>query len=61
MALKTLIATDRDKLAAAEQRVADLRDVLRDVYDVAKNGKPLSAGLLARVRINAAFGREKVT
>jgi len=57
MALKQLIAKDRDKLAAAELKISDLRELLRDIYDVAKHGKPLSDGLLARVRAQAAFGR----
>ncbi len=57
MALKRLVATDADKLSAAEQKVDNLRELLRDIYDVAKNGQPISAGLLARIRTHAAFGR----
>lgn len=57
MALKNLIATDKDRLAAKDCKIDDLRELLRDVYDVAKNGKPISDGLLARIRAHAAFGR----
>ena len=38
--LKDLIATDRDKIAARDARIAALRELLRDVYDVAKDGEP---------------------
>lgn len=59
MSLKELIATDKDKLAAAEQKISDLRELLRDVYDVTSRGHRLSLGLMARVRAQAAFGRQR--
>lgn len=57
MALRNLIATDRDKLTAAEFKIDKMRELLRDVYDVAKLGRPIPDGLLARIRVHAAFGR----
>lgn len=60
MALKKLIATDRDKLAAQMQKIDDLRELLRDIYDVAKTGQRISGGLLSRIRAHAAFGRNDV-
>lgn len=57
MPLKDLIATDRDKIAARDARIAALRELLRDVYDVAKNGEPITEGLLSRIRSQMAAGR----
>jgi hypothetical protein len=57
VALKDLKATDKDRLAAKDRKIDDMRELLRDVYDVASAGKPLSSGLLARIRVHAAFGR----
>lgn len=59
MALKRLIAIDDDKLRAAVMRIDELRELLRDVYDEAKNGQPISDGLLSRIRVHAAFGRNR--
>lgn len=59
MALKKLIATEADKLAAAQSKIDDMRELLRDIYDVAKNGKPIGDGLLSRIRVRAAFGRDR--
>lgn len=57
MPLKDLIATDRDKIAARDARIAALRELLRDVYDVAKNGEPISEGMMLRIRSQMAVGR----
>ncbi len=57
MALVDLMATDKDRLAAKDRKIEDMRELLRDVYDVASAGKPISQGLLARIRVHAAFGR----
>lgn len=54
--LKDLIATDRDKIAARDARIAALRELLRDVYDVAKDGEPISDGLLSRIRSQMTVG-----
>ena len=57
MALKDFIATDRDRLMAREAQINALRKLLRDVYDVAALGQPISQGLLDRIRNNMASGR----
>lgn len=59
MALKDLIATDKDKLASKDIVIEGLRELLRDVYDVAKNGEPLSSGLMDRIRVQMASGRNR--
>ena len=50
MALKDLIATPADKRRAREAKIDQLRELLRDVYDVTANGKHISEGLLSRIR-----------
>ena len=50
LALKDLIATPADKLQAREAKIDQLRELLRDVYDVAANGTRISDGLLTRIR-----------
>lgn len=59
MALKDLIATDTDKLASKDIVIERLRELLRDVYDVTKNGEPLSDGLMSRIRAQMASGRNR--
>jgi len=59
MALKDLIATDKDKLASQDIVIEGLRELLRDVYDVAKNGGPLSDALMSRIRVQMASGRNR--
>lgn len=57
MALKDLIATDKDRMSAKDAEIAALRNLLRDVYDVASAGQPISHGLLERIRGQMASGR----
>lgn len=57
MALKDLIATDKDRIASADAKIEELRNLLRDVYDVAKSGEPISEGLLSRIRGQMAAGK----
>lgn len=57
MALKDLIATDADKVAARDVTIENLRWLLRDVYDVVSSGTPVSDGLLSRIRSQMAVGR----
>lgn len=57
MALKDLIATDADKVAARDVTIDALRELLRDIYDVAASGDRISEGLLARIRSQMASGR----
>ena len=59
MALKDLIATPADKLRAREAKIDQLRELLRDVYDVTANGKRISEGLLSRVRHEMAGAHRK--
>ena len=56
MALRDLIATDKDRLAAAEMKIDAMRELLRDIYYVSKDGQRISDGLLSRIRVHAAFG-----
>lgn len=57
MALKNLKATDRDRLVAKEMKIEELRELLRDVYDVTKAGERISDGLFSRIRAQMARGR----
>jgi hypothetical protein len=57
MALKDLIATDKDRLAGKDYTIDHLRNLLRDVYDVLASGTPVSEGLLSRIRHQMARGR----
>lgn len=57
MALRDLVATDRDRVAARDEKIAHLRELLRDVYDVAASGEKISDGLLSRIRREMASGR----
>ena len=59
MALKDLIATPADKLRAREAKIDQLRELLRDVYDVTANDKRISEGLLSRVRHEMAGAHRK--
>ena len=57
MALKKLMATDKDRLLSRQMKIDSLRELLRDVYDITKNGKPMSEGLMSRIRSQMAAGR----
>lgn len=57
MALKHLIATETDRLRAKEAEIDHLRNLLRDVYDVLSSGRPVSEGLMSRIRHQMADGR----
>lgn len=59
MPLKELIATDKDRLAAKDDTISRLRELLRDIYDVAANGHTISAGLLDRIRGQMDHGRHR--
>lgn len=59
MALSDLIATDADRLSAKDRKIEELRELLRDVYDVARAGEVISPGLLARIARQAAMGRSR--
>lgn len=56
MALKDLIATDADRVKGRDVTIDMLRSLLRDVYDVLASGKPVSEGLLSRIRHQMACG-----
>jgi hypothetical protein len=56
MALKELIATDKDRIAGKDVKIDQLRNLLRDVYDVLSVGEPVSEGLLSRIRHQMARG-----
>lgn len=56
MALKGLIATDADRVASRDVRIDQLRNLLRDVYDVVAGGGTISDGLLSRIRAQMANG-----
>lgn len=56
MTLKDLIATDKDRLAGKDYTIDQLRNLLRDVYDVLAAGQPVSDGLLSRIRHQMAHG-----
>jgi len=57
VALKKLLATDADRVAARDVKIDDLRELLRDVYDVLASGKSVSEGLLSRIRRQMAVGK----
>ena len=57
MALKKLMATDKDRLLSRQMKIDSLRELLRDVYDITKNGKPMSEGLMSRIRSQMAPGK----
>jgi hypothetical protein len=56
VALKELIATDKDRLVGKDYTIDQLRNLLRDVYDVLASGTPVSEGLLSRIRHQMARG-----
>lgn len=58
MSLKDLIATESDRVKHREMQINMLRDLLRDVYDVAASGERISEGLLSRIRCEMAHGRK---
>lgn len=57
MALKDLISTDKDRVTDLNRKISELRNLLRDVYDVASSGHTISEGLLSRIRRQMASGR----
>lgn len=57
MSLKDLIATDADRVKHRQMQINMLRDLLRDVYDVAASGERISEGLLSRIRCEMSHGR----
>lgn len=59
MALKDLIATDSDRVKHRQMQINMLRDLLRDVYDVAASGERISDGLLNRIRCQMSHGRKE--
>jgi len=56
MALRDLIATDKDRIVGRDVTIDMLRNLLRDVHDVVAVGQPVSEGLLSRIRTQMARG-----